>query len=115
MGEPEAVQPSLITFGEPVEHDPAVRDGECVFNDVRWALVEYAPGSRREGWCTQPHMGYVISGKLEYLFEDGRDALQLTAGDGFALPPRPGHAGHNHGSQPAWLFIIDALAAGAER
>ena len=52
---PEGAGPSVITFGDPVEHDANVRDYERVFNDVRWALVEYAPGSRREGWCTHPH------------------------------------------------------------
>jgi quercetin dioxygenase-like cupin family protein len=113
-GQPEAAEPSVITFGAPVEHDANVRDHERVFNQVRWALVEYAPGSGREGWCTQPHMGYVISGKLEYAFEDGRPALQVSAGTGFALPPRPGHAGHNHGSEPARIFIIDALASGVQ-
>jgi hypothetical protein len=112
VGQPEAVEPSVITFGDPVEYDADVRDQECVFNDVRWALVEYAPGSGRDGWCTQPHMGYVISGQLEYSFEDGRPALELTAGDGFALPSWPGHVGHNHGSEPARIFIIDALASG---
>jgi quercetin dioxygenase-like cupin family protein len=107
----EAPEPSVIAFGDSVEHDAGVRDHEHVFNGVRWALVEYAPGSGREGWCTQPHMGYVISGKLEYSFEDGRPSLQVSAGSGFALPPRPGHAGHNHGDEPARLFIIDALGA----
>jgi quercetin dioxygenase-like cupin family protein len=75
-------------------------------------MVEYAPGSGREGWCTQPHMGYVISGELEYEFEDGRSVLELRAGDAFALPSQPGHAGRNRGSAPARIFIIDALASG---
>jgi quercetin dioxygenase-like cupin family protein len=105
-------EPSVITFGGPVEHDANVRDHECMVNGVRWALVEYAPGSAREGWCTQPHMGYVIAGELEYSFEDGRAPLQLEAGNAFALPSRPGHAGHNHGSEPARIFIIDALVSG---
>lgn len=111
--EPETVQPSVVTFGEPVEHDTDVRDRECVVNGVRWALVEYAPGSGRDGWCTQPHMGYVISGRLAYQFEDGRPALQLTPGDAFALPSSPGHAGRNDGDEPARIFIIDALASGS--
>jgi quercetin dioxygenase-like cupin family protein len=105
------VQPSVIAFGEPVEHDIGVQDREQVWSNVRWALVEYAPGTGREGWCTQPHMGYVISGELEYAFEDGRPDLRLTAGEGFALPSRPGHAGRNHGDEPARLFIIDALVS----
>src|SRR5437588_2687277 len=83
MGRTELGEPRVITFGEPVEHDPDVLDRECVFNGVRWALVEYAPGSGRDGWCTQPHMGYVISGELEYRFEDGRPPMKLSAGDGF--------------------------------
>ena len=64
-GPSEADEPTVIAFGDPVEHDTGVRDREHVFNDVRWALVEYAPGSGRAGWCSQPHMGYLISGELE--------------------------------------------------
>lgn len=109
IGQPDSGEPSVIRFGEPVEHDADVHDRECVFNDVRWALVEYAPGSERDGWCTQPHMGYVISGKLEYSFEDGRPVMELAGGDGFALPPSPGHRGRNPGSEAARIFIIDAL------
>jgi quercetin dioxygenase-like cupin family protein len=112
MGGARPVKPTVITFGEPVEHDANVRDRESVVDGVRWAMVEYAPGSGREGWCTQPHMGYVISGELEYEFEDGRSVLELRAGDAFALPSQPGHAGRNRGSAPARIFIIDALASG---
>ncbi len=110
-GHTEPVEPSVVAFGDPVEHDVGVHDREQVLGNVRWALVEYAPGSKREGWCTQPHMGYVISGALEYEFEDGRPPLRLAAGHGFALPSRPGHAGRNRGSEPARLFIIDALVS----
>ena len=88
---PEGAGPSVITFGDPVEHDANVHDYERVFNDVRWALVEYAPGSRREGWCTQPHMGYVISGGSEYSFEDGRPRAASHRGQRVraAAPARP--------------------------
>jgi hypothetical protein len=36
----------------------------------------------------------------------------VSAGNAFALPPHPGHAGRNHGDEPARIFIIDAIAAG---
>jgi hypothetical protein len=55
-------------------------------------------------------MGYVISGALEYSFQDGRPPLEIAAGQAFALPASPGHAGRNDGGEPARLFIIDALA-----
>jgi hypothetical protein len=112
-GQPDVVEPSSVEFGDPVEHDAEVYDREHVVAGVRWALVEYAPGSGRAGWCTQPHMGYLIAGELEYEFEDGRSPLHLTAGSGFALPAWPGHAGRNHGRETARLFIIDALVSGA--
>ena len=103
--------PEVVGFDvEPVEHDVGVRDRERVVGDVRWALVEYEPGAGRKGWCVVPHMGYLIEGELEYAFEDGRMPIHLGPGDGFVLPPSPGHAGKNHGSEPARLFIIDALA-----
>lgn len=112
-GPANPMEPSVVAFDvNPVEHDVGVRDRERAIGDVRWALVEYAPGARRDGWCTQPHMGYLIAGELEYVFEDGRTPLRLRAGNGFILPALPGHAGRNHGSEPARLFIIDALATG---
>jgi quercetin dioxygenase-like cupin family protein len=107
--ETNADEPCVVAFGDPVEHDAGVRDREHIVDGVRWAAVEYAPGAGREGWCTQPHMGYLVSGELEYSFEDGRPPMRLTQGDAFALPARPGHAGRNQGNEPARLFIIDAL------
>lgn len=109
-----AGEPHVVGFdGAPVEHDAGVHDREHVVDGVRWALVEYAPGAGRAGWCHEPHMGYVISGELEYAFEDGRPPLRLSAGAGFTLPTQPGHAGRNRGSEPARIFIIDALATAA--
>jgi quercetin dioxygenase-like cupin family protein len=57
-------------------------------------------------------MGYLVAGELEYSFEDERPPLKLTAGDAFALPSWPAHAGANNGPEAARLFIIDALASG---
>ncbi len=107
---PDAPSPQLVSFGgSPVEHDTDVRDIEQVVDGVRWALVEYAPGAGRADWCDTPHSGYLVSGELTYEFEDGSGPMQLGAQQGFSLPVRPAHRGRNHGSEPARLFIIDAL------
>jgi quercetin dioxygenase-like cupin family protein len=97
---------------EPVTHDPGVTDREVEVDGTRWALVEYSPGSGREDWCDVPHSGYVLSGSLTYSFEDGRDALELGAGEAFVLPADPRHRGRNEGNEPARLFLIDAVATG---
>ena len=112
----DRLEPNVVEFdADPVEHDVDVHDRERLVGEVRWALVEYGPGAGREGWCTEPHIGYLIDGELEYVFENGRPPMHLSAGNGFALPELPGHAGRNHGSKPARLFIIDALAPGARQ
>jgi hypothetical protein len=105
------MDPRQIDFStpDPVSHDDGVTDREVDVGGTRWALVEYSPGSGREGWCDVPHSGYVVAGEITYDFEDGREPLTFGAGEGFALPTSPGHRGRNDGAEPARLFIIDAL------
>ena len=106
--------PAAFDFSgaDPATHDPGVTDREVEVDGVRWALVEYSPGAGREEWCEVPHSGFVASGTITYGFEDGRDPLELTAGQAFVLPPSPRHRGRNEGDEPARLFLIDALAGG---
>lgn len=103
------VQKLDFAGAHPVSHDPGVTDLEIEVDGTRWALVEYSPGEGREGWCEVPHAGYVVSGEITYSFEDGRDPLIVSAGEGFALPPAPRHRGRNEGGEPARLFLIDAV------
>jgi Cupin domain len=102
-------QPIDFSGADPVSHDPGVTDREIEIDGTRWALVEYSPGSGREGWCDVPHSGYVVSGGITYDFEDDRDPLVIGKGEGFALPPSPRHRGRNEGEEPTRLFIIDSL------
>jgi len=103
-------EPRRIDFSAPVEHDPRVRDREADVDGTRWAHVTYEPGAGREEWCETPHSGVVLSGTLTYAFEDGREPLVLSPGDGFVLPETPRHRGRNEGTEPVRLFLIDALA-----
>ena len=105
------VQKLHFAGADPVSHDPGVTDREIEVDGTRWALVEYSPGEGREGWCGVPHAGYVVSGEITYRFEDGRDPLTVSAGEGFALPPAPRHRGRNDGGKAARLFLIDAVPA----
>lgn len=105
------IEPGRIDFSAfaPVSHDAGVHDREADVGGTRWALVEYTAGCGRAEWCATPHAGVVLEGTLEYGFEDGRDPLVVRAGEGFALPEAPRHRGRNPGTDPARLFIIDAL------
>ena len=104
--------PRVVSFdGAAAEHDPDVRDIEQVVDGVRWALVEYAPRAGRTEWCDSPHSGYVLNGELQYEFEDGSPEMRVAGGQAFRLLAAPAHRGRNHGSEPARLFIIDALPA----
>ena len=102
-----------LPAAEPVSHDPDVFDREAEVDGTRWALVEYSPGSGRADWCDTPHSGYVVSGSIEYGFEDGSEPLVVGPGQAFVLPPAPRHRGRNDGDEPVRLFIIDALPATA--
>jgi quercetin dioxygenase-like cupin family protein len=102
-----------LATAEAVSHDPGVFDREGEADGARWALVEYSPGAGRRDWCDTPHSGYVVSGAIEYSFDDGSDPLVVGPGQAFVLPPAPRHRGRNDGAEPARLFIIDALPATA--
>jgi quercetin dioxygenase-like cupin family protein len=73
----------------------------------RWAIVEYEPGAAREEWCTDGHRGYVLSGRIEYEFDDASPALAASEGQGFFLVAGLGHRGRNPGDTAARLFLID--------
>jgi quercetin dioxygenase-like cupin family protein len=73
--------------------------------------LEYAPRAGRTEWCDSPHSGYVLNGELQYEFEDGSPEMRVAGGQAFRLLAAPAHRGRNHGSEPARLFIIDALPA----
>jgi hypothetical protein len=107
------IEPQCFSLGdrEPVSHDPGVNDRERVVDGVRWATVEYGAGEGRRDWCDAPHSGYVLEGAIRYEFEDGREPLVVEAGSAFVLPPEPRHRGTNTGSEPARLFLLDALPA----
>jgi quercetin dioxygenase-like cupin family protein len=102
-------EPTRIDFSAPVSHDTGVYDREADVEGTRWAHVEYAPGAGRAEWCETPHVGVVVGGALTYSFEDGREPLRLGPGDAFVLPEQPRHRGRNDGTEPARLFLIDAL------
>lgn len=93
-------------------HDAGITDRQLEVDGIRWALVEYGAGCRRAGWCSTPHSGLVISGAIEYEFEDGRDPLSAVAGAALVLPAEPRHRGRNQGPETARLFLIDALLDG---
>jgi hypothetical protein len=106
-------EPRLIELASqaPVSHDTNVGDREQIVDGLRWALVQYEVDAGRADWCDTPHVGYVISGAINYEFDDGRAGLEVSSGQGFLLPASPRHRGRNLGVEPARLFLIDSELA----
>jgi hypothetical protein len=106
-------EPRNVPFGEMVWADdaPGIRSRETDVEGSRWAVVEYGKGASREDWCEEGHRGYVISGEIEYQFDDGREPLRAAEGEAFRLPPAPlnagAHRGRNVAPGPTRLFLID--------
>jgi quercetin dioxygenase-like cupin family protein len=92
---------------QPEEEAPGVQARATSEPGSRWAIVEYAPGAERVGWCTEGHRGYVLEGTIEYEFDDGRQPLLVRAGQGFVLAAGSGHRGRNRGGATTRLFLID--------
>ncbi len=70
---------------------PGIRAREAEVSGARWATVEYAEGAGGADWCEEGHRGYVISGEIEYEFDDGREPLRASQGEAFLLPPAATH------------------------
>ena len=92
----------------PAEPDvPGIAAREAEVDGLRWALVEYEPGARREEWCRDGHAGYVVSGAVEYEFDDGGTTLTAREGQAFSLSTGRGHRGRNLDPGVTRLFLID--------
>jgi hypothetical protein len=106
-------EPRNVPFGELgwIDDAPGIRVREAEVGGKRWATVEYGVGVLREEWCEEGHRGYVISGGIEYEFDDGRDPLRVSQGEAFLLPPADlgsgTHRGRNTAGRPTRLFLID--------
>lgn len=90
-----------------IEDVPGIRAREMQVEGHRWAIVEYAPRAKRQEWCFDGHAGFVISGAIEYEFEDGGSPLTVGEGDAFALSTGRAHRGTNLAEQATRVFVID--------
>jgi quercetin dioxygenase-like cupin family protein len=84
-----------------------IRVRERDLDGRRRALVEYQAGAQREEWCEDGHLVVVVSGQIEYEFEDGRGTVAAKQGDALTLSTGRGHRGRNPGDTATTLFIID--------
>jgi hypothetical protein len=106
-------EPRSVPFGDMVwtEDAPGIQAREAEVEGTRWAIVEYEEGASRDVWCEEGHRGYVISGEIEYEFDDGRDPLRASESEGFLLPPASlgsgAHRGRNMAPKSTRLFLID--------
>ena len=80
---------------------------ELTVDGRRWALVRYGPATQRQEWCEDGHLGVVVSGEIEYEFEDGGTPLSGRPGDAFTLSTGRGHRGRNTGTGATILLVID--------
>jgi quercetin dioxygenase-like cupin family protein len=86
---------------------PGIRARQKIVSGRRWAVVEYAPGARRQEWCEDGHAGFVLEGEIEFEFAGGEPAMTFRAGDGFALATGTGHRGRCPGDSGVRMFLID--------
>ena len=111
MGETEGAR--RVPFGElPWAPDaPGIRAREAEVVNARWATVEYGAGAARQEWCEEGHRGFVLTGEIEYEFDDGSEPLRAAEGEAFFLPPAPlgggAHRGRNRSDGLTRLFLID--------
>lgn len=108
-----------VPFGDMEWTDdvPGIRAKEAEIDGSRWAIVEYEEGARRDEWCEDGHRGFVISGGIEYEFDDGSEPLRAAEGEAFFLPVASlgegAHRGTNLAAGPTRLFLVDIPAEGS--
>lgn len=102
-------EPRTLPFGDMdwMDDVPGIRDRAAEVDGVRWAIVEYAQGARREEWCPDGHRGFVLEGEMEYEFGDGRPRLFARSGEAFLLPSGIEHRGRNLAAGATRMFLID--------
>jgi hypothetical protein len=101
-----------VPFGsmEWPEDAPGIRVKEADVSGSRWAVVEYGERVGRAEWCQGGHRGYVLSGEIEYEFDDGREPLRARLEEAFLLPPTAvgsgAHRGRSLAKEPTRLFLM---------
>lgn len=90
-----------------VDGVPGIRAREATVEGRRWAIVEYGHAARRLDWCRDGHVGLVLTGAVEYEFEDGGPLLTVREGDAFQLATGRAHRGTNRADGATRLFLID--------
>jgi hypothetical protein len=107
------IEPRNVPFGELhwINDAPGIRSRETDVDGTGWAIVEYSESTSREKWCEAGHCGYVVSGEIEYDFDDKSAPLRAKEGEAFLLPRAPlaggVHRGRNRAAGPTRLFLID--------
>lgn len=67
-------------------------------------LLRFLPGFADPEWCVRGHAGLVLAGRLRLELEDG--AIEIRAGEGFAVDAGTRHRAVNPGAQTCELFIV---------
>lgn len=110
-------------FGSPDEIRPMADMGRVEILKIGGGVVgkaTYEPGWRwslhvkpRAGTesCQAAHLGYVLSGRLKVVMDDGAE-LEFGSGDVVAIPP--GHDGFVVGAEPCVLIDFAGMEHFAE-
>jgi quercetin dioxygenase-like cupin family protein len=68
----------------PWEHKkPGMRSKELRVGSQRIRLLEISPEYRDEDWCEHQHTGYIIEGRITFIYEDGQ--IEYRQGDALLL------------------------------
>jgi len=78
---------------------------------TRIRIIQFSPGFEQTGWCDKDHVGYVLEGRMETQFEDGR-TIVYSEGDGIVIPGGHRHRSKNAGDDNVTLFVIERLGHG---
>lgn len=62
---------------------PGVREKAAAVGKQRLRLVEFTPEFVEEDWCRRGHIGYMLDGELEIVFDD--HTIRLSKGDGLFI------------------------------
>jgi quercetin dioxygenase-like cupin family protein len=66
------------------ENQPGVRHKSVVERGLKLRIVEFSGDYVEPEWCLAGHMGYVLEGEMEIVFDDGE--TRIGVGDAIHIP-----------------------------
>lgn len=75
----------VMPWRKVVGNGRAGRIKEQEIPDGRVRMLEFSKNWNERTWCARPHIGYILSGKLQLDFKKKSEKVEVRKGQGFVI------------------------------